>query len=218
MKHKTSAAVMAAVMALSLMTGCGDKKSGGSAVATESGYAMLNPEAVNEKFKDYPDLDSGPEIYLSNTTAKAGELAKVTLSVKNADLQWNMCGIHVTYPEVLKPELSDPAENRVRFDKGEALEAASTSICMEWAENREPMLEKNKKGCLFFTTMFSDNQGMDGDIATFYLKVPDNAQSGAVYDLGYFFLETDMFSNMQNIPSFSKYAFTHMYGGTITVE
>ena len=190
MKHKTSAAVMAAVMALSLMTGCGDKKSGGSAVTTESGYAMLNPEAENEKYKDSPDLDSGPEIYLSNTTAKAGELAKVTLSVKNADLQWNMCGIHVTYPEVLKPELSDPAENRVRFDKGEALEAASASLCMEWA----------------------------GDIATFYLKVPDNAQSGAVYDLGYFFLETDMFSNMQNIPSFSKYAFTHMYGGTITVE
>ena len=217
MKHKASAAAMAAVMALSLMTGCGSKDTAANKEFT--GNAVINPEELEEEFKDIPDLaGDGAQIYLSDTKAKAGELAEVTMSVKNAENQWNMCGIHIIYPEVLKPEMSDPAERKVKFKAGEAIESASGSVCMEWQSGLPQVLTDNKQGCIFFTTMFSGNQGLDGDMATFYFKVPDNAQSGAVYNIGYYYMNTDLFVNEQNIPSYQKYAFTHMQGGTITVE
>ena len=229
MKHKVAAAVMAAVMTLSMMTGCG-KKTGDTPKAdtnnntsvsssAEPTHSVINEDEMNEAFKDIPDLDGdGPVISLSNTTAKPGELAEVTLSVKNADLQWSMCGILIIYPEVLKPDMSNPEEREVRFTSGEAIAESSGKICMEWQEGLPPILTEQKQGCSFFTCMFSGNGGADGDIATIYLKVPENAQPGAVYNLGYYFLSTDLFINEQNIPSFMKYAFTHMQGGTITVE
>ena len=237
MKHKLSAAVTASVMMLSLMTGCNDKSgdtsndavtdtsSSAAAVsdtdtgAKASDSAVINEDQMLEAFKDTPDLEGdGPIISLSNTTAKPGELAEVTLSVHNADLQWNMCGIHIIYPEVLKPEMSNPEEREVEFSRGPALDGSTGFVCMEWQEGLPPILTEKKQGCSFFTCMFSGNEGGEGDIMTMYLKVPENAQPGAVYDLGYFYMNTDLFINEQNIPQFQKYAFTHMQGGTITVE
>ena len=224
MKHKISAAIMAAVMAMTLMTGCSsqnnDKSSSSSnTVVVPQGNAVINADEMEEAFKDIPELSGdGPLLTLSNTTAKAGELAEVTLSVSNADLQWSMCGIHIIYPEVLKPDMSNPAEREVRFTKGSALEESSGYVCMEWQEGLPPILTEKKQGCTFFTCMFSGNKGYDGDIATIYLKVPENAQPGAVYKLGYYYMTTDLFINEQNIQPFQKYAFMHMQGGTITVE
>ena len=226
MKRKAAAAAALIVAVLSA-AGCSDNNvgnsssvSGGSSVSSAAVTdSVINPDQMNEAFKDVPDLaGDGAQVSLSNTTAKPGGIAEVTMSVKNADLQWNMCGIHIIYPEVLKPEMSNPAEREVKFKKGDALEAASGAVCMEWQDELPSVLAENKKGCIFFTSMFSGNKGMDGDIATFYFKVPENAESGAVYDLGYFYMKTDLFTNEENIPSFQKYAFTHMQGGKITVE
>ena len=208
---------MATVMALSLMTGCGSKNNAANKEFT--GNAVINAEEMDELFKDVPDFaDEGAQIYLSDTKAKAGELAEVTLSVKNAEKEWNMCGIHIVYPEVLKPELTNTDERAVKYKAGDAIEAATGTVCMEWQSGLPQILTDKKQGCIFFTTMFSGNQGLDGDMATFYFKVPDNAQSGAVYNIGYYYMNTDLFVNEQNIPSYQKYAFTHMQGGTITVE
>lgn len=218
MKRKASAAA-AVLMALSLMTGCADKSGGSSSVTADLNNAVINVDEMNEAFKDVPDLEGeGAHITLSNTTAKPGEMAEVTMSVSNADMQWNMCGIHIIYPDILKPEMKDHEERTVAFQKGDALEAATGIVCMEWQEGLPPVLTENKKGCLFLTAMFSGNQGGEGDMATFRFKVPDNAEPGAVYNLGYYYMNTDLFINEQNIPTYQKYAFTHMEGGTITVE
>lgn len=218
MKRKASAAA-AVLMALSLMTGCADKRGGSSAGSAAYTDAVINLSEMEEAFKDVPDLEGeGAKISLSNTTAKPGEMAEVTISVQNVKQQWNMCGIHIIYPEILKPEMRDPAERTVEYTKGPALEMDTGDVCMEWQERLPAVLTDNRKGCIFLTAMFSDNRGGEGDMATFRFKVPDNAEPGAVYQLGYYYMNTDLFINEQNIPSFQKYAFTHMQGGTITVE
>lgn len=217
MKRKASAAA-AVIMAMSLMTGCSDKKSsqGGSSGYTD---AVINLSEMEADLKDVPDLEGeGAKIYLSNTKAKAGEMAEVTLSVENADMQWNMCGIHIIYPDVLKPEMLNEEERTVSYKSGEALDAATGTVCMEWQQGLPDVLTENRKGSIFITSMFSGNRGGDGDIATFRFRIPDDAQSGAVYNFGYYYMPTDLFTNEQNIPQYKKYAFTHMQGGSVTVE
>lgn len=216
MKRKASAAA-AVLMALSLMTGCSEKKSqGGSAVYTD---AVINLTEMEEAFKDIPDLEGeGAKVSLSSTKAKAGEMAEVTLYVDNAEMQWNMCGIHIIYPDILEPEMFSKEERTVKFKQGDAISASTGSVCMEWQEGLPPVLTENKKGCIFFTTMFSGNRGGDGEVAAFRFKVPDDAQPGAVYNFGYYYSSTDLFTNEQNIPQYQKYAFTHMQGGSVTVE
>ena len=216
--NRKARAAAAVIMAMSLMTGCSSAQSSSGSKASATG-AVINQEEMDENFKDVPDLEGeGAKISLSNTTAKAGELAEVKMFVDNADQQWNMCGIHIIYPDILKPEMIDPEERTVDFTKGSALASATGFVCMEWQNGLPQVLTDNKKGSIFFTCMFTGNQGGDGDIATFHFKVPDNAEHGTVYNLGYYYMPTDLFTNEQNIPSFQKYAFTHLQGGTITVE
>lgn len=218
MKRKASAAA-AVLMALSLMTGCSNKSTSQSGGSSDYTDAVINMKEMEADFKNINDLEGeGAKIYLSNTKAKPGETATVTLSVDNADMQWNMCGIHIIYPDILHPEMVNKEERTVQFKQGDALMASTGSVCMEWQEGLPDILKENKKGCLFFTTMFSGNRGGDGEIATFSFKVPDDAQAGAVYNFGYYYSPTDLFTNEQNIPQYKKYAFTHMQGGSITVE
>ena len=89
---------------------------------------------------------------------------------------------------------------------------------MDWQRNLAPELVRDKKRSVFFTTMFQDNNGKDGDIASFFFKIPDDAQPGTVYDLGYYYMDSDMFRNLENDMSLEKYAFEHLEGGSITVR
>ena len=157
-------------------------------------------------------VTSGPAI------EKPGEMAEVTVSITGAEKKWNMCGIHITYPEVLKCKLADEEELMADFEPGEAIKANAGFIAMDWQKNLAPELERDHKRSVFFTTMFTDNGGKDGNIVTFFFKIPDDAQPGTVYDLGYYYMDTDMFRNQENDMSFEKYAFEHLEGGSITVR
>ena len=89
---------------------------------------------------------------------------------------------------------------------------------MDWQNNLADELIRNNNRSLFFTAIFGDKPGTDGDIATFYFKVPDDAMPGTVYDLGYFFMDSDMFRDIDDDLSFEKYAFEHLQNGSITVR
>lgn len=177
-------------------------------------------EAMKNNFKDVPSVDEGPIISIGNTTAKAGEIAEVTVSVKGADLNWSNCGIHLTYPDVLKCVYMDNDDMFLKYKKGEASEENTGIVAMEWKKQNNPPKELTSQGLgtMFFTVMFKGNGGYDGDIITLYLQVPEDAESGTVYPVDFYYLSTDMFRNDENNLSLEKYAFEHTQAGTITVE
>ena len=60
--------------------------------------------------------------------------------------------------------------------------------------------------------------GGDGDIATFYFRVPDNAQTGAVYPIEVYYRDGDLFTNSAANDSYQKYAFSHAVNGSVMIE
>lgn len=222
------AIILAAAIASALpAAACSSGKSGLSADTTNRSSSSasqenhdypLSAEAMKAKFTGIEALSEGPQLSVDDVTGTPGETVAVTLSVKGAEYNWSMCGLHITYPEVLSPEMLDPATREVKFKQGSASEYANAAISKTWEDNFPQELIDSHKGCLFFTEIFSGNQGGDGDIATFEFKIPEDAASGTVYDIGMYFLETDMFVNTEKDTAMEKYAFEHFKGGTITVK
>lgn len=175
-------------------------------------------EVLKAKFKDIPEAETGAVISISDTAVSAGETAEVTVSLKGADLGWNMCGIHLTFPDKLKCVRKGTEGRDVKCKKGTAVEYNTGFIAVEWVQNRPEELLSQNLGSLFFTTMFDGDGGQDGDIATFYFEVPKDAESGTVYPIGYYFMESDIFRNSSNDESFEKYAFENWQTGSITVK
>lgn len=218
MKINFSAAA-AAILAAVTLTACGGSNPPKASYKSDVKTALVNPDALEKHLGEYPDLEgSGPHLRFNKTTARPGEYAEVTMSVANADMQWNMCGIHIVYPDVLEPEISNPEEHYVWYKKGDALENSTGAVCIQWHNKLPDLLQEKRLGCTFFTCMFEGNSGLDGEIMKFHLKVPEDAKSGTVYNIGCYYADTDLFKCAENIPSFQKYAFQHFTGGTITVE
>ncbi|MDE6425975.1 MAG: hypothetical protein K2K89_07545 [Ruminococcus sp.] len=234
MKFKILA--VAAMLCLSMVS-CGEKSENSYSSKKESSAATDlafdsdgstvdtiqlpdSKKAMEENFKDVPAVDEGPLISVGNTTAKAGEIAEVKVYVDGADLNWSNCGIHLTYPDVLECVYQDNDDMYLNYEVGEASKFNTGIIAMEWKKENNPPEELTIKGLgtMFFTVMFGGNNGKDGEIVTLYLKVPEDAESGTVYPVGFYYLSTDMFRNLENNSSLEKYAFEHMQSGTITVE
>ena len=219
--NKRILAFSAAVLMTFASAGCSGKSGSSSSSAGKPGM-FVSAERFEKDFGGVEDAESGPLLTISNTTAKAGGIAEVTLSVSNADKQWKMCGLHIIYPDVLKCILENEEEREPEYDTGDALKSAQGSVAREWQNNLPDDLTKSRMGSVFFTALTSENGGSDGDIVTFRFRVPDNAKSGTVYNVDYYYSSNDktkdMFSNEENDPAFEKYAFSHWTGGTITVE
>ena len=232
MKRKLLSLIAVMAAAAACFTGCldsGNSSSGASTASEETTAAepftndegeelSESMELMYVKFRDVPALESGPVLKLSDTTAKPGDIAEVTVSVTGAADQWSMCGIHITYPDVLECQLDDPVELYAKYEPGEAVKKNAGFVAMDWEDNLAPEMIREHNKSLFFTTMFMDDKGGDGDIATFYFKVPDDAQPGTVYKLSYYYMDSDMFRNSETDMSFEKYAFEHLQDGSITIR
>jgi hypothetical protein len=173
---------------------------------------------MKARFASIDEAAEGPMLKLSDVTAAPGETARVTLSVSGAANNWSVCGLHITYPDVIEPDMLDPENHEVKYTKGDASKNATAAVSKTWVDNYPQELIDTHKGCLFFTEIFNGNSGGDGEIVSFDFKIPENAESGTVYDIGMYFLETDMFINTDKDYSFEKYAFEHFSGGSITVK
>ena len=226
MKRSFAAAAAALLAAALCLTGCSNKIGSSVVSSSEAEISSDTPTAaesesmalMRKKYADVKDAQSGPVIKISDTEASPGEIAEVTVTVSNAEGNWNMCGIHITYPDLLECQLANEEKLLAKYHLGPAAEESSGFVAMDWRYNLDEELIAKKQRSLFFTTMFTDGSGLDGDIATFYFKVPDNAVPGAVYQLGYYYMESDMFRNPSNDASLEKYAFEHLVGGSITVK
>lgn len=177
-------------------------------------------EAMEKNFKDVQPAEKGPVISVGNTTAKAGEVAEITVSVEGADLNWSNCGIHLTYPEELKCVYKKFDNKYLKYKQGVASEYNTGIIAMEWKKENNPPEElvKQHLGTMFFTVMFNGNDGQDGEILTLYLEIPEDAESGTVYPIDFYYMPTDMFRNTEGDMSLEKYAFEHTKAGSVTVE
>ncbi|MDE6538568.1 MAG: hypothetical protein K2K66_00110 [Ruminococcus sp.] len=234
---KTKILALVAVLCLGIVS-CSNKPEENSYSSPEESSEVVNPtleaeesldevmkipdsaEAMKNNFAGVPSVDEGPVISIGNTTVKAGEIAEVKVYVEGADFNWNNCGIHLTYPDVLKCVYEDNDDLFLKYEKGEASENHIGIVAMEWKKENNPPEELTAQnlGTMFFTVMFNGNEGQDGEILTLYLKVPEDAESGTVYPVDFYYLGTDMFRNAENNLSFEKYAFEHTQAGTITVE
>lgn len=221
---KKITSVMFAVGVLMSLTACGGKNN--SDISTGESQRTFPNEVVTAQPKETETesvteviaAEDGPHLYIGNTTAKAGEYADVTLYVENAKSNWNFCGIHITYPDVLYPEMLDEEKRIVEYSRGEASKHSSGSSSMVWRDGLPDELVSNKLGCLFFAEMFEGDYGLDGDIVTFRLKIPDDAESGTVYPIGFYYMDTDRFCNKEEDLSLEKYAFENWKEGSVTVE
>ena len=224
MKLRILSLISVLMLSFTTLTACGSansKKILGSQANTSNTTSNLQVDsqtAFEEKFAGVEKLDDGPLLYIKDTEASAGEYAEVTLAVKNANLKWNMCGIHITFPNVLDCKTIKEGVKDVSCTAGDALFAEIDHVSMEWQQNLTDELINKELGSVFFTALFDGNNGLDGDIATFYFKIPEDAQQGTTYEIGFYYMNTDIFSNAENDPAFERYAFENWESGTITVK
>lgn len=218
MQKRLLALSAAVIMAVSSF-GCSSSKSGSSDKETDKPDLFISQKLFEKDFDGVGDAESGPVLKISETEAKPGETAEVTLSVENVKDNWSMCGMHFVYPDKLKCVKDENDEPE--FKKGPALEEAIATITQVWETDLPEDLEKNKLCAAYITTIFEGNKGGDGDIATFYFKVPEDAEPGTVYRFDYYYSSNDytkdVFMNDSEDPEFEKYAFSHTQSGSVTV-
>jgi hypothetical protein len=220
MKISKIFAVVTAMAAMMSMASCSDDKKTSEGTGENSIIRYDKPtEAPTAAPTEAVEVASdGPRLSIKDTTVKAGEVAEVTIAIENAEAAWNMCGFHITYPEELIPEMMDAEERLVRKKMGEASEYNAGSVAMEWVDNKTEYLITNKLGSIFFTEIFDSDYGLNGDVVTFYLKVPEDAASGTEYPVDFMYIDGDVFSNVAGDKAMEKYVFENWKGGKIIVE
>ena len=192
----------ALVLTFSALCSCGDNSSSTlSGVPSDSGQKQ---SAVNTTSgggdaalggeSDTTEAPAGAILKLGDVTASPGETVE------------------------LKPVILDEAETTVKYKVGDASEYRTSSICMEWRDNKTDYLMDNKLGCIFFTEMFNGNGGTDGEIARFFFEVPLNAKSGDVYPLNFYYQESDLFMDDSMNTAYQALAFENWQGGTLTIN
>lgn len=210
MKSRIFAALSAAVLILSCMTACGDKKE-----SAPSGTSASSGASVSENKNEKKD---GPVLSIDHVEAKAGETVEVSVSLSGADGKWGMCGVHLTYDNRLECIATADDPMIPDYKKGEAVSDMIAFVTMIWLENLDQELIDANDGCIFFTTMGENDCGKDGTIATYNFKVPDDAQAGDVYELGFYYREGDMFVNSANDnPELQEQTFSNWEFGSITI-
>lgn len=206
-----------AVMTMFAMTACNDKKNSSTGESDEYNK-IVTENYVPEATEPVVAAKDGPRLYINDVKGKAGETVEVTISIENAERKWNMCGFHITYPDVIKPVMFDAEERLVKKSIGEAAEYNSGSIAMSWENNKTDYLISNNLGCIFFTAIFDGDRGLNGDVVTFSLNIPKDAKPGTEYPVDFMWIEGDVFTNEAMDKSMEKYVFENWRGGKIIVE
>lgn len=219
LKNRIIAMLTVMVMLMSAAVGCSKKENKKALSATSTAESSdVDSSAVESGLaSENEKTESGPVLEIENVTAKAGERVDVKVMLSGVPDGWSFCGIHFSYPDVLKPTISERTGN-VECVRGDAVADMTDFLAVNWVDNKPPELIEKNLNSIFFCTMASGDYGTDGHITTFEFEIPADAQSGTVYDLEFFFKEGDMFTNMAQDTVMQDQAFANWKHGSITVE
>lgn len=219
LKNRIIAMLAVMVMLMSVAVGCSKKENKKALSATSTAESSdVDSSAVESGLaSENEKTESGPVLEIENVTAKAGERVDVKVMLSGVPDGWSFCGIHFSYPDVLKPTISERTGN-VECIRGDAVADMTDFLAVNWVDNKPPELIEKNLNSIFFCTMASGDYGTDGHITTFEFEIPADAQSGTVYDLEFFFREGDMFTNMAQDTVMQDQAFANWKHGSITVE
>lgn len=219
LKNRIIAMLAVMVMLMSAAVGCSKKENKKALSATSTSESSdVDSSAVESGLaSENEKTESGPVLEIENVTAKAGERVDVKVMLSGVPDGWSFCGIHFSYPDVLKPTISERTGN-VECVRGDAVADMTDFLAVNWVDNKPPELIEKNLNSIFFCTMASGDYGTDGHITTFEFEIPADAQSGTVYDLEFFFREGDMFTNMAQDTVMQDQAFANWKHGSITVE
>ncbi|MBR6647738.1 MAG: hypothetical protein IKL09_09535 [Clostridia bacterium] len=219
MKNRIIAMLAVMVMLMSAAVGCSKKENKKALSATSTAESSdVDSSAVESGLaSENEKTESGPVLEIENVTAKAGERVDVKVMLSGVPDGWSFCGIHFSYPDVLKPTISERTGN-VECVRGDAVADMTDFLAVNWVDNKPPELIEKNLNSIFFCTMASGDYGTEGHITTFEFEIPADAQSGTVYDLEFFFREGDMFTNMAQDTVMQDQAFANWKHGSITVE
>lgn len=191
---------------MTALTGCKKDKNETSSSESEASVVYKDPES-----------GAKPVLSINNTEGRPGETVEVTVSLEGCEGKWAMCGVHFSYPMVLECRRVSEDERFADYKPGEAVSNMSGFTSALWFDNRTEAMVQNEQYSLFFCSAASGNTGRDGEIATFYFTIPEDAAVGTVYPLEFFEHEGDMFLDVESDANLQHYAFTNWKNGSITV-
>ncbi len=174
------------------------------------------PSAISASAAGYPKLSllaDGEAVHY----AKAGDVVEVTYNVTGAADGWCSTGVHFSFDKRLSVEMS-PVTGKPKFKRGEAGELLDAYKIEYMDHTAYPDQIKPDQMCIFLATACSNDWGQDGAIASFNFTVPENAKSGDVYELEFWRLDTDIFTDKAENQAMQDYAFSHWTGAEIRIN
>jgi len=174
------------------------------------------PSAISASAAGYPKLSllaNGEAVHY----AKAGDVVEVTYNVTGAYAGWCSTGVHFSFDKRLSVEMNEMT-GYPEFKKGEAMKNLSGAEIEYMDHTAYPDQIKPDQMCIFFTTVGRDDWGGNGVIASFNFTVPKNAKSGDVYELEFWRLDTDIFTDTAKNQAMQEYAFSHWTGAEIRIN
>lgn len=160
--------------------------------------------------------------------ASAGEKVTFTYEI-DGNCEWSTSGIHFNYDARLTPD--GDGEGNIYFSTGDAISEMSmlkvyhrTGIDINSniasANSGVPDISpfvSPEQNCVFVTTFSSVNSEKNGTVISIDFTVPEDAQDGDKYNFNFWFLKSDMFTDVDKDESMQEYAFTAPRNCSITV-
>lgn len=164
-----------------------------------------------------------PKLYLlannkQTYTAKPGETVTITYNVDAPDLTWCATGVHINYDKRLITKLN-------RFGEFDCTKGPVAEYLMLMTATAEAgtVIQGSKLpdnlNTLFVTTAGSGDYNYgSGTVLSFDVTVPSNAKSGDKFPIEFWFIKTDIFTDIKSDKATQEYAFANAKNCSIVIK
>jgi len=166
---------------------------------------------------------------LENYTASPGETVLITYEISGGS-EWSTSGIHFNYDARLIPDGDN--EGNIYYSLGDAV--SDMDMVQVWQRTGNDIHDNppaagsdivdispyvsRSQNCVFIITFSKENTGHDGTVAQINITVPEDAQPGDKYDLNFWNLKSDLFTDKNSDSAMQEYAFSNFQNCSITVK